>query len=437
MKIAVVGTGYVGLVAGTCFADSGHQVICVDKDQSKVDRLSDGVIPIYEPGLSDLIKRNTREKRLSFTSDLQSAIARSQVAFICVGTPPGSDGRADLSAVLAVAASLAEAQKPGLVVVMKSTVPVGTADKVREIFLQKGQTDFEVVSNPEFLKEGAAIEDFTKPDRVVVGVASPRAEKVMREIYSPFLRSGNPLIVMDNRSAELTKYAANCMLATKISFINEIANLCEKLGADINDVRKGITTDVRIGRHFLYPGVGYGGSCFPKDVDALVETASDAGYQLQIIDAARRVNQGQKRRLFERLESVLGDLKGLTIALWGLAFKPRTDDIREAPALVLIDALLQAGAKVQAYDPEAMANVRQIYGDQVRLSEDAYGCLSGASALVLVTEWNEFRRPDWAEVKSRLRRPLVVDGRNLYDFAAMTEQGFEYFGIGLGLSIKK
>ena len=436
MKIAVVGTGYVGLVAGTCLADSGHDVICVDKDAAKVEALNRGEIPIYEPQLAELVKRNTARGRLHFSTDLAAAAKRCRVAYICVGTPPDEDGHADLGAVFAVARAIGEALEEWTVVVLKSTVPVGTADKVRAILSEATSVPCEVVSNPEFLKEGAAVDDFTKPDRVVVGTASDRAAAVMQEIYAPFVRTGRPIMVMDNRSAEFVKYAANCMLATKISFINEMANLAERVGADIAMVRRGIGTDSRIGYDFLFPGAGYGGSCFPKDVDALIMTGREHGYALRIMESVREVNEAQKSVLFEKLDARFESLEGRKIAVWGLAFKPRTDDMREAPAITLIEKLLAAGASVSAYDPEARDNARELFGDRVELCDDSFDCLPGASALVVVTEWNEFRRPDFHEVLRRLAEPVLVDGRNLYDPATMAELGLEYYGIGVGLSVR-
>lgn len=431
MKIAVIGTGYVGLVAGTCLSDAGHRVICVDKLTEKVAALKRGEIPIYEPGLSDLVERNAREGRLSFTDDLAGAVASCEVVYICVGTPPDERGRADLSAVFAVAEAVGRALKAWSVVVMKSTVPVGTADKVRAILKEAARVDFEVVSNPEFLKEGAAVEDFNYPDRVVVGTMDGRAREVMKTIYEPFVRTGKPIMYMDNRSAEFTKYAANCMLATKISFMNEMANLAERVGADIDFVREGIAADRRIGPHFLFPGAGYGGSCFPKDVEAIAHTAEDVGYPMRILTAVSEVNLAQKEVLFEKVRGRYGDdLSGKRFAVWGLAFKPKTDDMREAPAVVLIESLLEAGAEVVAYDPEAGSNARGIFGDRVRVVDKDEDCLDGASALIIVTEWKQFRSPDFDRIKSALKEPVIFDGRNLFEPEDMAKLGVIYYGIG-------
>jgi len=432
MRIAVVGTGYVGLVAGTCFAESGNTVVCIDIDQVKVDGLKRGVVPIYEPGLEELLERNVRDGRLSFTTNYAEGIARAEVVFIAVGTPPGEDGSADLKYVLSAAREIGRHLTGYAVVVDKSTVPVGTAKKVAAAVRETTKQPFDVVSNPEFLKEGAAIDDFLKPDRVVIGSDSKRAAEVMEELYAPFVRTGNPILHMDIASAELTKYAANAMLATRISFMNEIANICMKVGASIDHVRKGIGSDARIGSRFLFAGVGYGGSCFPKDVQAVVRTAAELGYDFKILQAVEAVNEKQKHLLVEMVQKHFGkDLKGKRFAVWGLAFKPNTDDMREAPAVVVIEGLLAAGAKVTAYDPEAMAECKKHHlGDRIEYSEVPMAALDGADALVLVTEWNEFRRPDFEAVKAALKAPVVFDGRNIYSRATLERIGFTYYGIG-------
>ncbi|MDP6538899.1 MAG: UDP-glucose/GDP-mannose dehydrogenase family protein [Planctomycetota bacterium] len=432
MRIAVVGTGYVGLVAGTCFAESGNNVVCIDIDEEKVAGLRAGRVPIYEPGLEELLRRNMHDGRLSFTTSYEEGIDRAQVVFIAVGTPPGENGRADLQYVLAATESIARNMTGYTVIVDKSTVPVGTAAKVAERVRQHTEHPFDVVSNPEFLKEGAAIDDFLKPDRVVIGSSSARASEIMDELYAPFVRTGNPILHTDVPSAELTKYAANAMLATRISFMNEIANLCDEVGADIDDVRKGIGTDARIGMRFLFAGCGYGGSCFPKDVQAIIKTADGLGYDFRILKAVESVNESQKRRLFDLVEAYYEDgIAGKRFAVWGLAFKPNTDDMREAPALVVIEALLAAGATVTAYDPEAMAeSKRHYFGDRIDYAEHPMEALEGAHGLVVVTEWNEFRRPDFEAVKAALERPAVFDGRNIYSRAVMERLGFDYFGMG-------
>jgi UDPglucose 6-dehydrogenase len=434
MRIAVFGAGYVGLVAGTCFADSGHDVVLVDVDLERVKGLNEGRIPIYEPGLEELVRRNVDEERLKFTTDAPSAVKAAEVVFIAVGTPPDAQGKADLKYVLAVAETVGRHLDGYKVVVDKSTVPVGTADKVRAAIAAaapKG-AEFDVVSNPEFLKEGAAIDDFMKPDRVVVGADSERARAIMADLYAPFVRTNKPVLFMDVRSAELTKYAANAMLATRISFMNEMARLCELLGANVEHVRKGIGTDSRIGFPFLFPGPGYGGSCFPKDVQALVQTAAEAGYDLKIMQAVEAVNGEQKRRLGQKVVARFGgDLKGRTICVWGLAFKPNTDDMREAPSLVLIEELLARGAKVHVTDPEAIGTTRKVLGDKVRYFDRSYDAAEGADALVLVTEWNEYRRPDFKRLKALMKAPVIFDGRNIYDRKVLSELGFEYSGIGL------
>jgi UDPglucose 6-dehydrogenase len=440
MKVAVIGTGYVGLVTGTCLAESGNDVVCVDNNAEKVETLNAGGIPIYEPGLHELVQRNRDDGRLSFTTDLASAVRAARLVFIAVGTPQSDEGDADLSAVFAVADAIGDALKgappgpPGSkVVVTKSTVPVGTNAKVAERLAAKSCGHVDVASNPEFLKEGAAIDDFMKPDRVVVGVRKPEVGEVLRELYAPFLRTERPFLVMTPESAEMTKYVANAMLATKISFINEMANLCDRLDADINDVRKGIGHDQRIGFQFLFPGPGYGGSCFPKDVEAVIAMGRRAGMSLDLMRAVDSVNDAQKQVLFAKIKKHYGDqLAGKTLAVWGLAFKPRTDDIREAPALTLIDSLLAAGASVRVHDPEAMENVKAIYGKKIYYADRPYGALEGADGLAIVTEWKEFQNPDFEVMKRLLQKPVIFDGRNVYDPRAMAQQGFTYYGIGRG-----
>jgi UDPglucose 6-dehydrogenase len=431
MKICVVGTGYVGLVAGTCFAESGSDVTCVDNVPAKVEALRRCEIPIYEPGLEELVRRNSEEKRLQFTTDLDAAVREAEICFIAVGTPMDHSGAADLRAVMAVAEAIAKAANGPKVIAIKSTVPIGTADRVRRVLAQHGKHRFDVVSNPEFMKEGAAIEDFMKPDRVVLGGDDDAAIEKMKEIYAPFVRTENPILVMDNRSAEMTKYAANSLLATKISFINEIANLCEKVGADINAVRRGIGTDRRIGPHFLFPGVGYGGSCFPKDVHAIMSTAQDHQLDFTLLRAVDEVNERQKRVMVGRiLDHYQGDVAGRRFAIWGLAFKPRTDDMREAPSLIIVDRLLAAGAQIAVHDPEAMGEAKKHFGDRVTYHKVNYEALEGADALVLVTEWNEFRRPDFERMKKLMKAPVIFDGRNVYEPAQMTAAGFTYFSMG-------
>lgn len=433
MKIAVVGTGYVGLVSGTCFAETGNEVICVDIDAKKVERMRNGDVPIYEPDLDVLFERNQRQGRLKFTTNLQDAVDHAEIIFLALPTPPGDDGQADLKYILGVAKDLAGMIKKYTVVVDKSTVPVGTAEKVHAALTDGGLDEslFSVVSNPEFLREGVAVDDFLKPDRVVIGTDNEKAEKLMSRLYEPFVRSGNPIIFMDLRSAEMTKYAANSYLATRISFMNEVANLCESTGADVDAVRKGMGSDSRIGKRFLFPGVGYGGSCFPKDVQALAHTAGQHDYDFRILNAVMDVNTKQRFRIAEKLQAYYGDdLKNQTIALWGLAFKPNTDDIREAPALYTINTLLEAGAKVRAFDPEATEHVRAIYGDKVTFCEDQYEALEGSDALAIVTEWSVFRTPDFDRMKSLLKKPIIFDGRNLYDLRRMVEAGFYYDSIG-------
>jgi UDPglucose 6-dehydrogenase len=443
VKVAMIGTGYVGLVTGTCFAETGNEVVCVDNNAKKVELLNGGGIPIYEPGLEELVKRNRKSGRLTFTTDLATAVRDARFTFIGVGTPQGETGEADLSAVWAVSKAIAAALKdvppgpPGSrIVVVKSTVPVGTNARVRQILDDGGCPHVDAASNPEFLKEGAAIDDFMKPDRVVVGVRHPAVAEALRELYGPFLRTDRPFLSMTPESSEMTKYVANAMLATKISFINEMANLCDRVNADINDVRKGIGHDQRIGFQFLHPGPGYGGSCFPKDIEAIIATGAKNGVELKLMRAVDTVNDDQKQVLFRKINAHFGgDLKGKTFALWGLAFKARTDDIREAPALTLIDSLLAAGAHVRTHDPEAMANVKAIYGDQLIYSDKPYGALEGADALVVVTEWQEFRTPDFELMKRLLTKPLIFDGRNIYDEKTTHQHGFAYYGIGRGKRI--
>lgn len=432
MNIAVVGTGYVGLVTGTCFAETGNNVICVDNNENKVRRLQAGEIPIFEPGLDVLFDRNTKEGRLHFTTNLKEAVEASQIIFLALPTPPGEDGSADLSYILGVARDLGSIITEYKVVVDKSTVPVGTAEKVAAIMAERlPKKLFDVVSNPEFLREGVAVEDFMKPDRVVIGTRSERAQKVMRQLYEPFVRQGNPIFFMDERSAELTKYAANAYLAMRISFMNEIANLCEKVGANVDQVRIGIGSDSRIGKRFLFPGIGYGGSCFPKDVQALGKTAATFSYDFKILKSVMKVNGIQKALLTKKIKKYYGNsLEGRTIGVWGLAFKPNTDDIREAPALIIIEELLALGARVQAFDPEAMPNVRAQFGDRIRYADSMYDALQGADCLAVMTEWNEFRSPDFEQIKRLLHEPVIFDGRNLYDLDQMKGLGFHYESIG-------
>jgi UDPglucose 6-dehydrogenase len=428
----MIGTGYVGLVTGTCFAETGNDVVCLDIDAKKIESLRKGQIPIYEPGLTELVLRNARSGRLTFTTEYQEAVPSAQCVFIAVGTPQGDDGSANLSGLWKVVETVAPLMDKSAIVVIKSTVPVGTNRAVAERLRQVSGRDVDVASNPEFLKEGAAIDDFTKPDRVVVGVDRPQAAEILRELHKPFLRTEHPFLVMGPESAEMTKYVANCMLATKISFINEMANLCDRVGADINEVRRGIGHDQRIGFSFLFPGVGYGGSCFPKDVRALVAVAQEKSIEPSILQAVDRVNTAQKEVLFQKIHRHFeGDLAGKRIAVWGLSFKPRTDDIREAPSLVLIDRLLSAKAIVRAHDPVAQENVRALYGDKIAYCAHHYDTLDGADALAIVTEWNEFRNPDFGYIKAKMKRPVIFDGRNLYEPQRMRELGFIYSGIGL------
>ncbi len=431
MQITVVGTGYVGLVAGACFADMGNNVICIDNNLEKIEQLKNGIIPIYEPGLEELVKSNVLENRLVFSSDLDSAVKKSQVCFIAVGTPQGEDGSADLQYVFNVAESIAKSMNEYKVIVDKSTVPVGTAEKVAQIIKQNTTHSFDVVSNPEFLKQGNAVDDFLHPDRVVIGSDSDKATQIMQDIYSPFFRTGNRVIVMDVKSAEMTKYAANSFLATKISFMNEIANLCEKVGADAEMVRVGMSTDSRIGNKFLFPGLGYGGSCFPKDVKALIKTGLENNCEMSIISSADKVNKEQRNIFIEKITTRFGqNLLGKTFGVWGLAFKPKTNDMREAPAITIINALLEKGAKVKAFDPKAMETAKFYFEDKITYTKTAYESLEDADCMLLLTEWNEFRRPDFEKIKSLLKNPVIFDGRNQYDEKRLREKEFEYYQIG-------
>ncbi|RCR70407.1 MULTISPECIES: UDP-glucose dehydrogenase family protein [Larkinella] len=431
MKLAVIGTGYVGLVTGTCFAETGNQVVCVDIDERKVEKLNNGIIPIYEPGLDVLFNRNTAEGRLKFTTNLAEGIEGAEVIFLALPTPPGEDGSADLKYILKVSDDLGPLLKQYAVIVDKSTVPVGTAEKVWLHISRGAKIDFDVVSNPEFLREGVAVDDFMKPDRVVIGTKSDKAKAVLNKLYAPLVRQGNPVIFMDERSAEMTKYAANAFLAVKISFMNEIANLCEKAGANVDDIRRGIGTDSRIGKRFLFAGIGYGGSCFPKDVQALAKTAQEYDYDFKILKSVMDVNTKQKSKLLPIIKNHFdGDLKGKTIAVWGLAFKPYTDDIREAPALENIRALLKEGAKVTVYDPEAMDNVRNVLGNQINYAHTSYAALDDADALVIMTEWPLFRTPDFGKMNLLLKNKLIFDGRNVYELDQMKEVGYTYYSIG-------
>ena len=430
-KIAVVGTGYVGLVTGTCFAETGNQVICIDIDADKVEKMKNGIIPIYEPNLDTIFERNISAKRLSFTTSLEDGIKDAEIIFLALPTPPGEDGSADLSYILGVAEQLGKLITDYKVIVDKSTVPVGTAEKVHAVIAKNAQVDFAVVSNPEFLREGFAVSDFMKPDRVVIGTRDERARKVMESLYRPFVRQGNPIYFMDEKSAELTKYAANSFLATKITFMNEVANFCELVGADVDQVRVGIGSDSRIGKRFLFPGIGYGGSCFPKDVQALVKSGEDLNFKFEILSAVLKVNHEQKTILFPKIKNFFrGDLSGKKIAVWGLAFKPDTDDIREAPALFMIEALLDAGANISAYDPEALPNVKNSLGAKIDYANDEYSALSGADALLICTEWGIFRNPDFTRMKSLMKDAVLFDGRNLFEIGEMNDKGFYYCSIG-------
>ena len=436
MKICVIGTGYVGLVAGACLADMGNSVICVDNNREKLEQLKQGIIPIYEPGLEELVTSNTAENRLKFSSDLDDAVKKSEVCFIAVGTPQREDGSADLTYVYSVAEAIAKAMNGYKVIVDKSTVPVGTAEKVEEIIRKNTAYEFDVVSNPEFLKQGNAVDDFLLPDRVVIGSNSAKATAIMQEIYSPYLRTANRIVIMDVKSAEMTKYAANSFLATKISFMNEIAALCEKVGANAEMVRIGMATDARIGNKFLFPGVGYGGSCFPKDVKALIQTGKEQNCEMMIIQAVDKVNKRQKANFVTKIMSRFGeDLKGMTFALWGLAFKPKTNDMREAPSIYVVNELLKHGAKIHSYDPKAMETARFIFGDRIQYAQNAYDALKGADAMILMTEWNEFRRPDYEKMAELLKQKIIFDGRNQYERAKLESKGFEYYNIGEKINI--
>lgn len=431
MKICVIGTGYVGLVAGACLAEMGNEVTCIDKDKSKLAKLEKGIIPIYEPGLEEIIINNVKESRLLFSTDLKAAVEQSLVCFIAVGTPQDEDGSADLTNVYAVASDIADAINGYKVIVDKSTVPVGTAEKITQIIQAKTKQEFDVVSNPEFLKQGAAVDDFLRPDRVVIGSGSDKATKIMQEIYSPFVKNGNPILTMDVKSAEMVKYASNSFLAMKISYINEIANICEKVGANIDNVRLGMCSDNRIGSKFLYPGIGYGGSCFPKDVKALIRTASEAGYEMEMLTSTERINKQQRILFLDKIFSKFGqNLSGKTFALWGLAFKPKTNDMREAPSITIIEKLLERGAKINAFDPKAMETAKNIFGNKINYSKTSYDALKNAEALILLTEWNEFKHPDFGKIKLMLKTPVIFDGRNQYNSEKMKSEGFEYFCIG-------
>lgn len=430
MKLAVVGAGYVGLVAGTCFAETGNEVTCVDIDEKKIAMLKSGRVPIYEPGLEEMVRRNAEEQRLLFTTELAGAVKKAAIIFIAVGTPQGPNGNANLDYVRATAKEIAKALDGFRIIVTKSTVPVGTADQIRRWIAEETKHPFAVVSNPEFLKEGAAVEDFMKPDRVVLGGEQPEALDAVKELYEPFVRTGNPILIMDSRSAEMSKYAANAMLATKISFINEVARLCEQMNADVGEVRRAISLDKRIGPHFIFPGVGYGGSCFPKDIRAMVSMGGD-NPEMLLLKAVEAVNERQKGLLIEKVRQQFGEqLSGLTFAVWGLAFKPRTDDMRDAPAITVIESLLAAGARVQAFDPEAMEEARKIFGDRIQYTHRNYDALHGATALLILTEWNEFRRPDFERIKKLLKQPVIFDGRNIYDPGELKRSGFKYYSIG-------
>jgi UDPglucose 6-dehydrogenase len=430
MNIAVIGTGYVGLVAGTCFAEIGNDVSCVDIDEQKINMLKSGKVPIYEPGLEEMVRRNAAEQRLSFTTDLAEAVKKSPIIFIAVGTPQGANGRANLDYVRATAKAIAESMDSFKIIVTKSTVPVGTADQIKDWIGAATAQPFAVISNPEFLKEGAAVEDFMKPDRVVLGGDNPEALDAVKELYEPFVRTGNPILIMDSRSAEMSKYASNAILATKISFINEVARLCEQMRADIGEVRRAISLDRRIGPHFIFPGVGYGGSCFPKDIRAMISMGGDEP-EMFLLKAVEQVNERQKGLLIEKIKRHFGaELSGLTFAIWGLAFKPRTDDMRDAPAITVIESLVGVGARVQAFDPEAMEEARKMFGDRIQYTHRNYDALHGASALLILTEWNEFRRPDFDRVKKLMMHPVIFDGRNIYDPADLRKLGFTYYSIG-------
>jgi UDPglucose 6-dehydrogenase len=431
MKISIIGTGYVGLVQGACFADTGNNVVCMDVDEKKINGLKKGIIPIYEPGLEEIVRRNSQDGRLEFTTNLKYAVENSKIIFLCLPTPQSEDDSADLSRVLSVSENLAELINEDKIIVSKSTVPVGTIDKIRQAIRKKSKYDVEVVSNPEFLKEGTAIQDSLKPDRIIIGTRSKKAIEILKDLYAPFVRTGNPILIMNERSAEMTKYAANAFLSTKISFMNELSNLCEQVGADIDCVRKGIGSDPRIGNQFLFAGIGYGGSCFPKDVKALIKTSQENGNGLNILKAVDDVNERQKRILFRKLENYYkGQLKNKVIVLWGLSFKPQTDDMRAAPSIEVINALLEAGARVRAHDPIALARAKTLYPKRVEFFENSYEALKGGEALLIITEWNEFRRPDFLRMKSLMKTPVIFDGRNIYDPKTLKDAGFTYFGMG-------
>ncbi len=433
MKLSIIGTGYVGLVQGTVFADTGNDVLCMDVDEKKIKNLQKGIVPIYEPGLEEMVRRNMNEGRLRFTMSLKTAVESGEVIFLCLPTPQSDDGSADLSRVMMVAEQIADIASGQKVIVSKSTVPVGTVDAIKQIMRKKGKSNVDVISNPEFLKEGTAVADSLKPDRIVVGTSNKHVMEIMNELYTPFVRTGNPILFMDERSAEMTKYAANSFLATKISFMNELANLCEKTGADVDLVRKGMGTDPRIGQQFLFPGVGYGGSCFPKDVKALIKTAQEHEYEFRVLRAVDDVNERQKRMLVKKIRRHFGDqMKNKVITVWGLAFKPQTDDMREAPSVAIINGLLELSVKVRAHDPIALANAKLLLSKEVGFYENNYEALKGADALVVVTEWNEFRRPDFDKMKSLMKKPVIFDGRNIYDPKVMKEKGFVYYGMGRG-----
>jgi len=431
MRISIIGTGYVGIVQGACFADTGNTVICMDIDKKKIKNFKKGIIPIYEPGLEEVVKRNVKDGRLVFSTNLKFAVEKSQVIFLCLPTPQSEDGSADLTHVMKVSKGIAGYLNEAKIVVSKSTVPVGTVEKMRKIFENNGKYDVQVVSNPEFLKEGSALQDSLRPDRIIIGTSDEKTADAMRELYEPFVRTGNPVIVMDEKSAELTKYAANSFLATKITFMNDLANLCEKVGADIEWIRKGIGSDPRIGKNFLFAGIGYGGSCFPKDVKALIKTSANNAHPLRILHAVDRINEDQKKVLLVKLKKhFAGKLKGKTVAIWGIAFKPQTDDIREAPAMVILSSLLKEGVTVKAHDPVAMPHAKKVYGARVQFCKTAYAALNNADALIVVTEWNEFRKPDMLYMKSIMKSPVIFDGRNIYDPEEVRNAGFVYYGIG-------
>ena len=431
MKISIIGTGYVGLVQGACFADTGNNVVCMDVDEKKIGNLKKGIIPIYEPGLDEVVRRNAQNSRLFFTTDLKSAVEKSKIIFLCLPTPQSEDGSADLTHVIGVSEKIAGYLNEEKIIISKSTVPVGTVERLKQLFKKKSSYPVEVVSNPEFLKEGSALQDSLKPDRIIIGTRDKRTAEILTELYEPFVRTGNPIIIMDEKSAELTKYAANSFLAAKVTFMNDMANLCEAVGADIEWIRKGIGSDPRIGKSFLFAGIGYGGSCFPKDVKALIKTSGDHGHTLRILETVDKINEDQKALLVKKMKKHFSDkLKNKTIAIWGIAFKPQTDDIRDAPALVVIESLLREGAKVRVHDPAAMLNAKKVFGSRVHYCESSYDALKDADALAVVTEWNEFRRPDLQRMKLLMKEHVIFDGRNIYDPKEMREAGFKYFGMG-------